>query len=320
MYDLIAVGSVTKDIFLVTDRGKVFKTPRDKLAPEWLGFELGEKIRADEIQQCIGGVATDISIGLSKLGIKAFLFSTIGKDFEGKWIIENLKKKKVDLTGIGMEEKRKTPLSVILSDKKTGERIIFTQNSSGDLNLAPLPRFRARYIFVSSLKGKIREQTKKILDYVRKYNADLIVNPSTSQIRDDFADLKKLLRISKVLILNKNEALEIASKLKKAVKTEKDLFKILFKLGPDTIAITNGRKGAWASDGKKIIHSPVKKVKIVDVTGAGDAFAGGFLGFYIRGEKLEKCLRAGIVNSASVVGHIGTTKGLLMKKDLDRSM
>ena len=50
--------------------------------------------------------------------------------------------------------------------------------------------------------------------------------------------------------------------------------------------------------------------------GAGDAFASGFLGFYLKGGNLKASLRAGIVNSASVVQYIGTTKGLLTRKDI----
>jgi sugar/nucleoside kinase (ribokinase family) len=135
-------------------------------------------------------------------------------------------------------------------------------------------------------------------------------------IRDGHQNLKKLLARSEIVFLNKNEALEIASKSRKASGNIKYLLKYLHSLGPKIVCLTDGRKGAWASDGKKIHQSPIKKMKAVDSTGAGDAFASGFLGFYLKGAALEASLKAGIANSASVVKYVGTTRGLLTKKEI----
>jgi len=287
MYDLISIGSITRDIFVPTDRGKIFKTPKDKMAPEWLGFELGEKICVDEVIETSGGVANNLSIGTKKLGLKS---ASLGP--------------------------ANPATSVILIDQKTGERVIFYQKSSGTININKLEKIKTKWLSVSSLTGKWSKQADQILRYVNKNKTGLILLPSTSQIRDSFSDLKKLLKVSKILILNRNEVLEIASKLKNKAENIKDLFKLLHNLGPETICVTDGTKGAHCSDGKKIYFSPIKKVKTVDATGAGDAFASGFLGFYLKGGDIKNSLRAGIVNSASVVQYIGTTKGLLTKKEI----
>lgn len=316
MYDLISIGSVVKDIIVLTDRGKIFKTLRDKLAPKWIGFELGEKIRVDETLQSLGGVAADISIGLRRLGFSAIPYSTIGNDPDGQWIAKELRREKIAITGVIFGKNRQTPLNIIIVDKKSGDRVIFSQKSSGEIDLSRLNKFRAKFLYVSSLKGKTRKQTDIIIKYVKKNNVELIVSPSTSQIRDDFEDLKKLLSIAKILFLNKNEALEVASKAKNKSTDIKNLFELLREFGPKVICITDGTKGAWASDGKNMLHSPIKKVKTVDCTGAGDAFASGFLGFYLKGKSLRDSLIAGITNSANVVQYVGTTKGLMTKKEI----
>jgi sugar/nucleoside kinase (ribokinase family) len=287
MYDLVSIGSITKDIFVPTDRGKIFKTPKDKLAPIWLGFELGEKLCIEAIIETSGGVATNLSIGTKKLGLNAALIGPTNP-----------------------------ATSVILIDQKTGERVIFVQKSSGTIDFSKLGKAKTKWLSVSSLTGKRPKQANQILNYIAKNKAGLILLPSTSQIRDGFPDLKRLMKISKILILNKNEMLEIASKIKTKTGNIKELFDLAHKLGPETVCITDGMKGAWTSDGKNILHSPVKKVRAVDVTGAGDAFAAGFLGLYIKGGDLKTSLHAGIVNSASVVQHIGTTKGLLTRAQL----
>lgn len=287
-YDLISVGSITKDIFLVTDRGKIFKTPRDLLAPEWLGFELGEKIFVREITESAGGVATNLSIGTKKLGLKS--------------------------APLGPE---KPAMSVIIVDQKTGERVIFSQKSSGTINLEKLQGMKAKWLSISSLKGNWTRESNYILSYIRKNSAKLIVAPSTSMIREGYINLKKILAKSEMIFLNRNEAIEIMSKSKDKFKKNKYLpgyvIKYLHGLGPKIVCLTDGRKGAWASDGNNILHCPIKKVKTVDATGAGDAFASGFLGPYLKGASIEKSLQMGILNSANVVRFIGTTKGLLMK-------
>jgi len=287
MYDLVSIGSITRDIFVPTDRGKIFRMPKDKLAPVWLGFELGEKLCIDGVTEDGGGVATNLSIGTKKLGLKS--------------------------TPLGPA---KPAVSVILIDRKTGERVIFYQKSSGTINIGKIGNIKTKWLSVSSLTGKWTKQADKILSYIAKNKTGLVLLPSTSQIRDDFSDLKKLLKIAKILILNKNEALEIASKVKVKTANIKDLFKLMHNLGPEIVCITDGTKGAHCSDGKKIYFSPIKKVKAVDATGAGDAFASGFLGFYLKGSNMQTSLRAGIINSAGVVQYIGTTKGLLTRKEI----
>ena len=288
IYDLISIGSITQDFFLLTDRGKIFKTPKDKLAPEWLGFELGEKKSVQKIVESGGGVATNLSLGTKKLGLNSFPLGPA-----------------------------KPATSVIIVDKKTGERVIFYQKSSGDVNLKPLRNKKTKYLSVSSLTGNWSGQANEILAYIKKNNAKLIVAPSTSMIRDGYKNLIRILKNAEIIFLNRNEAVEIMSKLTDGSPENnysvKYVFKYLHGFGPKIICLTDGRKGAYCSDGQKIFYSPIKKVKTVDVTGAGDAFASGFLGMYIRGASIEKSLKMGILNSANVVRYVGTTKGLLAK-------
>ncbi|PIU79549.1 MAG: hypothetical protein COZ28_02675 [Candidatus Moranbacteria bacterium CG_4_10_14_3_um_filter_44_15] len=291
MYDLISIGSVVKDLILITNRGKIFKTPKDKLAPEWLGFELGEKIRAENILESDGGVATNLLIGTKKFGLKS---ASIGP--------------------------AKKAVSVIIVDRKTGERIIFYEKTSGTINLINLKNTKTKWLSVSSLTGNWNQQAGKILAYIKQKKAKLILAPSTSMIRDEYKNLKKLLKNAEIIFLNKNEAIEITANEKIRNTNVKILIKLLHKLGPKIVCLTDGRKGAYASNGKKIYYSPIKKVKTVDVTGAGDAFASGFLGFYLKGALLENSLKAGIINSANVVKYVGTTKGLMTKREIGREL
>jgi sugar/nucleoside kinase (ribokinase family) len=166
------------------------------------------------------------------------------------------------------------------------------------------------------MTGNCSKQIGIFLDYAKKYGVRLIASPSTSQIMDDWKNLKRLLTKSEIIFLNRNEAIEMAVREKEKGASIESLTKFLHKLGPKIVCITDGVKGANCSDGKKIYHAPIQKVKTVEMTGAGDAFAAGFLGFYLKGSDIKTSLNAGIINSASVVQYIGTTKGLLTKKGI----
>lgn len=283
-YDLISIGSVTKDIFVLTNRGKKFKTPEDKLAEEWLGFEMGEKICAEDIVESAGGVATNLMIGTKKLGLRSSLIGPA-----------------------------KAATSVIIVDRGTGERIVFYKKSSGIIDLDALKKIKTKWLSVSSFTGNWSREARMILSYAEKQEIKLVVAPSTSMIRDGFENLKKLLLRSEVVLLNRNEAIEVAFNEHMKVSDIKNLLKILHKLGPKIVCVTDGVRGAYCSDGNRVYYSAIKKVRAVDTTGAGDAFASGFLGSYIPGKSIDKCLRMGILNSASVVKYVGTTKGLLSK-------
>lgn len=288
IYDLISIGSITKDFFVLTDRGKIFKTPKDQLALEWIGFELGEKICADEIVENAGGVATNLSLGTKNLGLKS---APLGP--------------------------AQAATSVIIIDKKSGERVIFYKKSSGAINLSALKKMKTKWLSVSSLTGNWSQEANAILAYIKKNNAKLIVAPSTSMIREGYKNLIRILENAEIIFLNRNEAVEIMSKSKggssKIKYSLKYVFKYLHSLGPKIVCLTDGRKGAWVSDDKKLYYSPIKKVKTVDSTGAGDAFAAGFLGLYLQGASIEKSLKMGISNSANVVRYVGTTRGLLTR-------
>jgi sugar/nucleoside kinase (ribokinase family) len=115
--------------------------------------------------------------------------------------------------------------------------------------------------------------------------------------RDAF---KALLPDVDILLGNETEALELTgeSSLERAVS-------VLTQSVP-VVALTQGAKGALASDGNEIVSVPAEPVaRLEDTTGAGDLFAAGFLLGLARKRPLEDCLRLGALAAAEVISHIG---------------
>jgi len=102
---------------------------------------------------------------------------------------------------------------------------------------------------------------------------------------------------------------------------EEDPHKIIDKIlsiGPEIIAIKLGEKGAIASDGKETIMKLGFKVPVVDVIGAGDAFAAGFIASILKGKNLEEALTYGNAAGALVVTTRGDIENLPSQEDIEK--
>jgi ribokinase len=95
-------------------------------------------------------------------------------------------------------------------------------------------------------------------------------------------------------------------------------FKQVHGCGPRIVVVTNGSDGVYASDKQSIYFHPSIPIKIVSSIGAGDAFGSCFVARLYNKASIEDALRAGIINSASVIEQLGTQTGLLTADEIDR--
>jgi len=83
--------------------------------------------------------------------------------------------------------------------------------------------------------------------------------------------------------------------------------------------MTEGNKGVLVSDGKNIYSAGIFRGKLVDRTGAGDAFGSGFVAGIIEKNNIEYAIRLGSANATSVVEKIGAQAGILTKGEFEKS-
>ena len=121
----------------------------------------------------------------------------------------------------------------------------------------------------------------------------------------------------KVDVFNVNK--EEAVRLTNSSLNEKEVFQKLVELLPKTIVVvTRGVDGVAVNiPGKGTLTMDGFKVKMVDQTGAGDGFGAGFIGGLAKGLEVEKALKLGVANGASVVTKIGAKEGLIKQKEVD---
>ncbi|MBI2655197.1 hypothetical protein HYX06_02120 [Candidatus Woesearchaeota archaeon] len=90
-------------------------------------------------------------------------------------------------------------------------------------------------------------------------------------------------------------------------------------LGPKTAVITDGRQMLYVIDEHHVYSAFPPPVKIVDATGAGDAFAASFLSGILRKNDVEFAIRLGVANAQSVVRYFGAKNILLSYKEASKA-
>lgn len=297
-FDVVSFGSAVVDVFIHTNVSE---------KKGFMNYPVGEKILIKNLRFDVGGGGTNTSVAFSRLGLKAGCICEFGKDENGSRVKSLLKKEKVKFLGKTVEGEV-TGYSAIL-DSKGGERTILTYKGANDeVSLSDIPRFKTKWLYFSSLLGKSFNTQKELaIKLKNKKGTKIAFNPSSYQIRN--LNLRPLLKITDILILNKEEAEML---LKRYSPREKDLLKGLHNLTKGTIVITDKNKLITCYDGlKKYSLVPHKNIRVVERTGAGDAFASGFVAGQIVGKSIEKSLELGLKESESVIQHFGAKNNLL---------
>lgn len=319
MFNVLTIGGAARDIIFITDKGRIISTPQNLTEQKLLAFEYGAKIKSDQVYFSSGGGACNAAVGLSRLGIKTAALLKIGNDQNGTEIIKNLLQEKVETKFIQEDKKTGTSISFIVVDKKSGDRVIFNwrgANSELKVKSEKLKVMNPKWIYLTSLSGDWEKSLAKINNFIKKNKIKLAFNPGSAQIKAGRKKLLEIFKSTEILLLNLDEAIELAlSDKKQKNKNFNDpinLIKIIREWGPKIVIVTQGLSGAWAGDKENIYYARAASKKRIDTTGAGDGFGSGFLGgFILSGENIKESLKYAIANSGNVVRHYGAQEGLL---------
>lgn len=311
MPNLISIGDATVDTFLAIDNATLHCDVRSKKRELCLNY--AEKIPIQHGGQTIGGNAANVAVGAARLGLDVILVSDIGDDINGLTIKQTLEEEGVNTDLVRAREGQETRYSVILNFR--GERTVLSYYGNLTHDLPNLPS--ADWIYYSSLGKGFERVQKKLVAFLQKNpQTKLAVNPGSFQMNEGLSVFKEILDKTEILFVNKEEAQKIVGLKKNAPA----LLKKIIKTGVKIAVITDGSAGAFAADEKQMFHLPAIPMKVISKTGAGDAFASGFLSARFHGLSMEKALLWGMVNSASVIGQWGAHTGLLNKKSILKNL
>ncbi|HKL17150.1 MAG TPA: carbohydrate kinase family protein [Patescibacteria group bacterium] len=322
-YNIVTIGGAVRDIIFYTNEGTIFKNPeKNPLFEKVLGFEAGAKIYINDISFLAGGGAFNTAAGFSKLGIKVATITRVGDDQNGKKLIKQMKSRGINTDFVQVDKKHSTAFSFIPCLKDKATHSIFTYHGAVDyLSLSKQleDQIMTDWFYISSLSApNWPDILKKVLKLKSKINAKIAWNPSNIQIKKQYKLLVKFLKQIDLFILNEDEAKEFVSKIDNSIQLKIDnILKNIYEMGPKIVAITCGKKGAYAFNGKDVFFEKTKDVKVKNTTGAGDSFSSGFLAsLFYKPDNIKRALSWGILNSNSVIKINGAQKGLLSKKEI----
>lgn len=297
-FDVVTIGSAMTDIFVTTD---------EPLINNSFNYKIGHKLLIKNLQLDIGGGATNTATAFSRLGFTTGCVCKVGEDNNGKDILALLKKEKI--TFLGSIGKGKTSMSIILTKKGVGRTVLTNRSESDNLKTKEVVPFKTKWLYLSSLLKSGFDTQKKIALKMAKKKTKIAFNPSEYLIKSE--DIIAILKVTKVLILNKEEAELLAKKY----NAKGQLPEALRSLGPQIVVITNEDKPIECHNGIKKYSLLPHKIKVVERTGAGDAFASGFVAGLMANYPIEKCLKLALREGESVLGHFGA-KNKLIRENL----
>lgn len=260
---------------------------------------------AKDLSITLGSSSAIFAHNLSSLGNRVGFSSCIGSDPFGEICIQRLGASGVDMSRVRRLAGKTTGLTIVLPQRQ--QRYILTYpGTMYDLSEKDLEMrfvFDAKHLHVSSyyLQKAIRP---RLIDIFRKAKeAGLTTSLDTNDDPEDRwpADVQLLFKYVDILLPNEREACKLAQ-----VDDVARAADILSQKVP-MLVIKRGSQGAMARVGKEKYSAFPPMVDATDVVGAGDSFDAGFVHQFIRGAKIEECLKfANIAGALSVTRAGGT--------------
>ena len=307
MVKILAIGKGTQDVFLKSDEFDPHK--EGKLM--YTHLPLGLKMEVDDVHFCTGGNATNVAVTFARQGIESAYMWGLGDDPASQSILKDLDDEGVDTRHVLQSSEYQSGYSVIMI-ATNGERTIinhrgnaFGRSGRHGFDLDAISEYD--WIYPTSLGNGGLPLLREIIDMAAQHKVKVMLNPAGPELAEP-AKLKSLLEEVDVLCCNKEEMQQLVSG-----ETCEELALHALHYVPVAI-VSDGPNGVVATDGKTIVRAGMyEDVPVIDRTGAGDAFASGFLSQWSQGKSLKESIIFASANSTSVVGKIGAKAGIVHK-------
>src|ERR1700730_288722 len=269
-------------------------------------LELEREHLAKDLSITLGSSSAIFAHNLALLGNKVGFSSAIGSDSFGEICLQRLGESGAELSGVRRFPGRQTGLTVILP-KGTQRYVLTYPGTMSEMRYEDLDLdyvCRAKHFHLSSyfLQRALRPKMAELFRHVKQ--AGLTTSLDTNDDPDEkwADDLFPVLKYVDVLLPNEHEACRISR-----MNDVQNAAKVLSGIVP-LVVIKRGPHGALAQRGNDMFSATAQVGVLVDAVGAGDSFDAGFIHQFIRGAKIEDCLKFGNITGALSVTRAGGTE------------
>jgi sugar/nucleoside kinase (ribokinase family) len=308
-FDFVSIGDTVIDAFIKLSTGHIQETAHGSE----LCLPYGAKIPFDEayILPAVGNSA-NAAVSASRLGLRAGIITSLGKDSYAEDCFTQFKKENVAIDFIRQEEGKKTNYHYVLW--KGNDRTILIKHEEFTPVIPEIGN--PTWLYLSSLGKHTLPFHFDIITYLEKNpHIKLAFQPGTFQLAYGH-EIVELYKKTEIVCMNKEEAEGLLT-MEGAEMT--DLLDGLEKFGPKTVVITDGPLGAYMKHENTYFNMPVYPdiAPPYERTGAGDAFFSTLIAYVAKGYDAPEAIKRAPINSMNVVQHIGAQEGLLTEDKIE---
>jgi sulfofructose kinase len=269
-FDVVGIGVSTVDLIMVVD--------------ELPGAELVQRAHAALLQG--GGPVATAMVAVARLGGRSAMIDKLGNDWRGKLILEEFAREGVATDYIARAKGGSSSVASVLVRKGDAARTIaYSPGDAGELSAAELPEEAIASSRILHLNGRHLQASLAAARSAKLQGVPVSFDGGAHRYGDQ---LRELIGLTDLCI--------VARQFAAAFSGEEDLAASasgLLNCGPQIVVITAGAEGSWVFDreGRRFHHPAFRLERVVDTTGAGDAYHGAFLFGISNGYSLEKCAR-----------------------------
>lgn len=301
-YDIVTVGQMVFDV--------VFKPVDRKPKP-------GECLVLDALDFHTGGCTLNTSVVLAKLGVRIVLIGQIGNDMAGRYLAGECRRLGIGAAGIKVRNDLSTTTCVVMV-ASNGERCFFYRPGVTEKITLDSIDWRiireTDYVHISGIMKLYSLDIPSLLKRLRRMDKVISMDVDYDSEGRWSARIGPYLKYLDVFMPSLDEARLITGR-----KTPEQIARSFIKSGVKTAVIKMGEKGSFYMEaGGQGEYVKPFKVKLVDATGAGDAFCGGFLAKFSKGAALRECCRWGNACGALTVTRMGASAGIENLKQVKR--
>jgi len=290
-YDILIAGEINPDLIL-----------SGNVVPEFGQVET----LVENATLAIGSSSAIFACGAARLGLHVAFIGVCGGDVFGRFMLDEMQKRNVDVSNVIVRAGEQTGLSVILNQGV--DRAILTHPGlipalqESDIPEALLRDARHLHVASYFLQNKLQPDLPNL--FRRAHSLGLTTSLDTNyDPSEQWVGFDELLSATDIFLPNKTEAISIT----KVNDVESAATQLANK--SKLVAIKLGSDGALACKEDLIIHSDSVSVNVADTVGAGDSFDAGFIYGYLNNWELQRSLRLACICGALSTQRAGGTDG-----------
>ena len=266
-YDVVGIGSCPLDLLMLVDH-----------FPQQEGVQEGQALQVEG-----GGPVATALVTLARLGARTAIVDVSGDDWRGQMVAASLRREGVATQHLRLLKGHEGALAMIFVRIADGARSIsYVPSSAPDLRPEDVPKDLIQGARFLHLNGRHFKACLRACAFAREADVRISFDGGAHRFRPEFMDLVPLVDLC---IVDR----EFAERYTQEVEVEAAAIRLLGE-GPECVVITDGLRGSWVySRAGTAFHQPALRMeKVVDTTGSGDAYHGGFLYGCLQGFDLRQ--------------------------------